>query len=239
MIGAAEVNTSKEAKIKAAKILAEGLGQPEDWTMNAINNTRLATWGDNQAFFGLVQTNGVKGETIYTNMAENFAKVNAAPEKVPSWRSISDSSLIGNIELAGDMHKAEPSIKFEKATKQLEKAVAFSTKRITITFPSGSANLDENSKYIIQMKFGDIAKSFANSRIRVEGNTDSVGSEVVNKSLSYKRAKSVTDYLVKQYQFDSNRFIVVGNGAAKPVSENTTDEGRSKNRRTDFELLNE
>ena len=87
------------------------------------------------------------------------------------------------------------------------------------------------------MKFGDIAKAFSNARIRIEGNTDSVGSDTVNKPLSQKRAKAVAEFLAQEYKFDPNRFVVVGNGSTKPVADNSTDTGRSKNRRTDFELI--
>ena len=47
MKGAAELNGSDNAKRKAAKILADGLNQPEDFCYNAINNVRLTTHGDN------------------------------------------------------------------------------------------------------------------------------------------------------------------------------------------------
>ena len=82
-----------------------------------------------------------------------------------------------------------------------------------------------------------IAKGFSGTRIRIEGNTDNVGSPATNKALSLKRAQSVVNFLVKEYRFDKNRFIVVGNGSTKPVADNATADGRAKNRRTDFELL--
>jgi len=74
-------------------------------------------------------------------------------------------------------------------------------------------------------------------RVRIEGNTDIIGSAAMNRELSYKRARSVGDYLVKTYNFDPNRFIIVGNGPDKPVADNNTEEGRAANRRTEFQLL--
>jgi len=59
----------------------------------------------------------------------------------------------------------------------------------------------------------------------------------MNKSLSLKRARAVASYLAREHGFDPNKFVVVGNGPDKPVAENTTEQGRSKNRRTDFELI--
>jgi NitT/TauT family transport system substrate-binding protein len=47
----------------------------------------------------------------------------------------------------------------------------------------------------------------------------------------------VADYLITQHGFDPNRFVVIGNGQDKPIEDNTSEEGRAKNRRTDFELI--
>jgi NitT/TauT family transport system substrate-binding protein len=85
----------------------------------------------------------------------------------------------------------------------------------------------------------EIAKAFANARIRIEGNTGNVGSRASNIALSQKRAESVRDYLVSEHSMPRNRFIVTGNGPDKPVASNDTEGGRAKNRRTDFELVRE
>ena len=74
-------------------------------------------------------------------------------------------------------------------------------------------------------------------RIRIEGNTDITGSRDLNVKLSKERAQAVADYLVSEYNFDPNRFVIVGNGPDKPIASNDTEAGRAKNRRTDFEFL--
>jgi len=71
----------------------------------------------------------------------------------------------------------------------------------------------------------------------VEGNTDNTGDDAVNRPLSRRRAEAVAAFISQKYGFDMNRFIVVGNGSSKPVADNTSDDGRSQNRRTDFELV--
>jgi NitT/TauT family transport system substrate-binding protein len=58
-------------------------------------------------------------------------------------------------------------------------------------------------------------------------------------ALSKKRAQAVADYLVETHDMPRNRFIVIGNGPDKPVANNNSDDGRSQNRRTDFELVRE
>jgi len=89
----------------------------------------------------------------------------------------------------------------------------------------------------IENQLGQLSVEFAGMKVRIEGNTDNIGSVAMNRDLSYKRAKSVADYLVKTYNFDKNRFIIVGNGPDKPVADNNTEEGRAANRRTEFQLL--
>jgi NitT/TauT family transport system substrate-binding protein len=240
MKGAAEINNSETAKQKAAKILSEGLQQPVDFCMLAINNVRLCTYGDNVNFFNLKGNfTGVTGEDIYNKMSVKYAKIGYETANIPSWRLAGNASLISAINLAGPEHAAEGAAKFEQASGAAQTAQAISSKAVRISFPSGSFQLDENSKYIIDNEFLDIAKMFGNARIRIEGNTDNTGSAAVNKKLSYNRAKAVADYLIKQHGFDANRFVIVGNGPDKPLADNSTEEGRAKNRRTDFELLPE
>lgn len=235
--GSAEINTNSVTKTEASKILAIGLNQPEDFCLNAINNVRLTTLGDNKNFFNVNgDYSGVKGEDLYTQMGQIYQspEINLA-KNVPAWRTVVDSSLIREIQLTGHGHEAEESRKYTPPTQKDTTTKAIATKRVTINFASASYTLDGNARYIINKEFVDIAKA-CNSRIRIEGNTDSQGSPVMNKNLSLKRAQSVVNYLVS-LGFDQNRFVVVGNGPDSPVADNNTEEGRSQNRRTDFELI--
>ena len=107
-------------------------------------------------------------------------------------------------------------------------------------FPSGSYKLDDNAKYIIDNEFTDVAKLFSNARVRIEGHTDNVGNRASNMSLSRKRAQAVSDYLRTEHKMDSNRFITVGYGPDQPVpgcESNATSDCKSKNRRTEFKLV--
>lgn len=234
LIGASEINADEKNKIKASKILAKAFNEKEDVTLKAINNTRLATYGDNINFFGLNKNyKGIIGEDIYLKSAGNFAKLGLAPAYVPEFKDIVDTSILQMIKLTGDIHRAEKINDFDKKTS--EKII--STKRITVNFPSNSYELDENAKMLIKLQFGDIARAFGNTKIKIEGNTDNTGSEELNNELSKKRAEAVAEFLEKEYGFGKNRFIVIGNGFHKPVADNSNPEGRAKNRRTDFSLV--
>ncbi len=239
MKGAAEINSSASNKNKAVKILSEGLGIPEEDARVAINNVRLVSHGDNVNFYGLnADFKGVTGERLYLKMSNDYQKLGFADNNTPGWRTISYPYLVQNTRLSGAQNDAEQQKVFTKVTSEQAKTVeAIATKRVSISFRSGEFQLDENAKYIIDREFVDIAKAFGNARIRIEGNTDDVGSRASNIALSQKRAQAVADYLVREHNMSPDRFIVIGNGPDKPVASNTTADGKAKNRRTDFELV--
>ncbi len=241
MKGAAEINQSDEAKRRAAKILAEGLRQPEDFTYDAINNVRLATAGDNRNFFGLnPDYRGVTGEDLYNKMRVKYDELGYGTANAKSWRLISNSDLVSRTELAGPGNEAEGVKQFTAAEESDETSESVASKKVSINFRTGEFQLDENAKRILDEQVTPIAKAFANARVRIEGNTDGVGNRASNVALSEKRAQSVADYLVAEHDMQRNRFVVVGNGPDKPVDGckgKTTDACNSQNRRTDFELV--
>ena len=237
---ARELNKDQTARASAQKLMATAFNVPEA-VMN-LDNARFTTYGDNVNFFNISSSGvGVAGEELYSKMARAFAKIPGLTSgTAPAWRSITDISILqsiaGNFKDPGD--DAEGAATFTAPVETMKTEPALATKRLTITFASGAYNLSEDAKYTIDKEFSNIAKSFAGYRIRVEGNTDNVGSTASNKTLSLKRAQAVKNYLVQTYNFDANRFIIVGNGPDSPVADNGTEEGKAKNRRTDFELLN-
>lgn len=237
--GAAEINASDLNKRKAAKILASGLNMPEEYCYKAINNTRLATYGDNVNFFNLNGNyNGVKGEDIYSKMTKEYKALNYADPNTPAWRSIANTNVLRGITtLNTPENQAEAQTSFATPTASDKTAKAFSSKPVTITYSSASATLDENAKRIIDLEFADIAKAFGNARVRIEGNTDNTGNTDQNVILSQKRAQAVATYLSQQYNMDIDKFVIVGNGSAKPIADNTTEQGKAKNRRTEFQIL--
>lgn len=71
--------------------------------------------------------------------------------------------------------------------------------------------------------------------IEIRGHTDNIGSADYNKMLSEKRALSVLNYLTEK-GVDRRRLAYKGYGATVPVDTNETEEGRAKNRRTEFKV---
>ena len=242
MIGAAELNQSESNKIRASKILAEGLNSPEDFCLLAIKNVRLATHGDNLDFFGYnPDYQGVTGEALYNKMKVKYDEIGYNTANARSWRLLA-SDVVKNVSLSGPEQLSESQKVFKKTTEEDVQKEAISTKRVSISFRTGEYMLDDNAKQIIDIQFTSIAKAFSNAKIRIEGNTDNVGSKESNIILSKKRAQSVADYLINVHNMPVDRFVIVGNGPDKPVPgcENANDEAcRAKNRRTDFELISD
>lgn len=78
----------------------------------------------------------------------------------------------------------------------------------------------------------------ANPEVKVEisGHTDNTGTAEYNRQLSENRAKAVVEYLV-QHGVNKERLLYKGYGATMPVADNATEEGRAKNRRTEFKII--
>ncbi|MFV0369473.1 MAG: OmpA family protein [Hyphomicrobiaceae bacterium] len=104
-----------------------------------------------------------------------------------------------------------------------------------IRFAPNSVSFDTDSNTTLE-SLAKIAKSCTKGRIRVEGHTDSTGRAAFNKALSEKRAQAVADYL-SQAGVDANRIEAIGYGQEKPIAANNTREGRAKNRRIEFTVV--
>ena len=71
--------------------------------------------------------------------------------------------------------------------------------------------------------------------VEIAGHTDSIGSEKYNMELSQKRAQSVVDYLIDK-GINADRIVAKGYGETRAVADNTTEEGRARNRRVVMEI---
>lgn len=242
LTAAGELNNSLSARKQAARIMAEAWKQDLGFMELAVENVRFATYGDNLNFFEMegATRGSVNGEELYDSMSSVFAELNLAPPNVPSWRTVTDTSVleaVGKKMNATGLQAAEGSFKFSAPTPAEASAPALASKPLPVNFATDSAELDLAAKTIIDKNFAGVAKTFASLRLRVEGNTDNTGSAARNRTLSKQRADSAADYLVRKYGFDPDRIVAVGNGPDKPVASNETSDGRAANRRTEFEVL--
>jgi outer membrane protein OmpA-like peptidoglycan-associated protein/outer membrane protein assembly factor BamB len=81
-----------------------------------------------------------------------------------------------------------------------------------------------------------ILKKNPSMKIEVRGHTDSTGEKAHNQRLSERRADAVVEYMIKN-GISPERLAAVGFGAEKPIASNAEEEGRKKNRRTEFYII--
>jgi outer membrane protein OmpA-like peptidoglycan-associated protein len=81
-----------------------------------------------------------------------------------------------------------------------------------------------------------VLKERPTMKLRIEGHTDSRGSAAYNQKLSEARAASVREYLVTA-GIDGSRLTSIGYGLTRPIGDNKTEDGREKNRRTEFFIV--
>lgn len=104
-----------------------------------------------------------------------------------------------------------------------------------IFFDTNKFDIKPESKSELQ-KLIDFLLFNPTLRIEISGHTDNVGNDALNQTLSENRAKAVYDYLIAN-KMDASRLVFKGYGKTQPIAPNTTDEDRSKNRRTEFKII--
>ncbi|RNL92664.1 OmpA family protein [Sinomicrobium pectinilyticum] len=114
---------------------------------------------------------------------------------------------------------------------------------INVTFDEKSGVYFATNKYDINSesantlnKLAGIFKEYPNTLVLVEGHTDNTGSAEYNMGLSQRRAQSVTSFLVSQ-GISSGRFTTKWYGEDQPKYDNSTADGRAKNRRVELAIV--
>lgn len=103
---------------------------------------------------------------------------------------------------------------------------------LNILFETGKSTIEKESLTIVDQIYDLLSKN-GELKVSIEGHTDNVGAAASNKTLSQERAKSVTDALIAK-GIDKSRLSFLGWGQEKPVADNSTDDGRAKNRRVEI-----
>jgi len=127
---------------------------------------------------------------------------------------------------------------YQEITKDVYlKRIAVGSKVVlaNLFFASGKSKLKKESKTELEnlLKLMNDAPSL---KLEISGHTDNTGSDKVNARLSKARAKAVVDYLVA-HGISADRLTYKGYGSSQPVEDNSTKEGRQKNRRTEFKVI--
>ena len=110
------------------------------------------------------------------------------------------------------------------------------TLRTKSYFEFDKAELNNNSKKVIEKFSEEINRDNLKGKIKIEGYTDNVGKSNYNEKLSLERATKVAEELKKQVKNSDTEYEILGKGATNPIGDNKTEVGRAKNRRVEIEF---
>jgi outer membrane protein OmpA-like peptidoglycan-associated protein len=164
-------------------------------------------------------------------------QLNASDEKVATQKAELESKdkALGSANSKVEIQRAIEKARSEFSPSQAEayqQGDRLLIRLKNVGFASGRSDLPAASLAMLA-QVSDVAKSLNASDIKVEGHTDSVGTETQNKTISDERAGAVATY------FKSNGFAKInveseGYGFSKPIATNKSKAGRAQNRRVDI-----
>ncbi len=160
----------------------------------------------------------------------------------------SDNTVVGAIigAAVGGAAGAVIGRQMDKQAEELQKDLEGATvervgEGIKITFESGfmfaldSESLSTATQENLSKLAGTL-KKYDDTDILIEGHTDSSGTDEYNSKLSERRASAVKKFL-KDQGVANGRIDDIGYGENQPIADNTTDEGRQKNRRVEVAIF--
>jgi outer membrane protein OmpA-like peptidoglycan-associated protein len=243
-----QVRSFNEAKTFAAKVSAE-VYQEKDasyWlkyfngviekdlqgqTVN-LGGSAVFNLADMANTYGLGDDKVDRYKAVYNTFGNLMVKMypSLMPTFLPYEKAVDKSFLLSVISNHPELMQG----KAMQTDYAAEITSAVSSKSYSIEFETGSSNIKPASYKMLNEIF-ESAVVAEGLKIGVYGHTDNSGSDEVNIPLSEKRAEAVKAYLLKK-GLTANRVEAKGYGSEKPVADNNTQAGKSKNRRVEIVL---
>ena len=234
----------------AAKLtLAEGYG-----TLNALEtiyadddeSTLIPTFLENCQKYAQIATLQSETQAIQNHISENWEKraaTNRTIEAIQEQIGEARSGKVSDLEAEKQAIKAQKDKLEASKNEAMDKLNALQSQMIQVTkdargiilsmsdilFDVGRATLKTDLMTSLA-KIAGILSVYQQFDVSIEGNTDNTGSEEFNMTLSQQRAENVMNFLVEQ-GIAETRLTAKGLGMTMPIADNSTKEGRQKNRR--------
>ncbi len=117
---------------------------------------------------------------------------------------------------------------------EYEKLVEAPKVGVLVLFDYNSADIKADSNQLLRL-YGDLLQTdLSDAVLLVAGHTDNIGSDQYNLMLSKRRAESVRNFLISEFQIEETRLLISPYGEGQPLETNATPAGRAKNRRVEF-----
>lgn len=229
----------------AEPIVVEG-AVPNETSKQAILNKMYAIYGAGQ----VIDKIHVRTVSTPNGWSDSVAKIitsdlNKVKQGKLSIRS-TQLELIGKVSNQSDIPQTTANLQnlvqapyrlnIQLTVNQAEQKILDDTlKNRIIEFESGSVILAESGTKILDEMAVALSK-VTGKKVKIIGHTDSSGDAAKNLTLSHERAAAVKNYLIGK-NIPIKSLSIEGLGSNKPVADNTTSEGRKKNRRIEFEVL--
>jgi outer membrane protein OmpA-like peptidoglycan-associated protein len=182
--------------------------------------------------YGLGNDKVDRYKAVYNTFGNLMVKMYPAimPSFMPYEKAVDKSFLLSVISNHPELLEGK-AIETKYAAKITE---AISTRQYHIEFETGSATIRPASYKMLDEIF-ESAVVAEGLKLGVYGHTDNNGSDAVNIPLSEKRAAAVKEYLAGK-GLKEGRVETRGLGSSKPIADNSTESGRSRNRRVEIVL---
>src|ERR1700723_611325 len=203
---------------------------PSDLAKTMLGGVKLADYADNRSFMGTAGSNSDYANIL--GMAQDMYRELRIIKHTFNPEDSLDRRYVEKLADSFSMASSEAPIEYKEPAKG---ATPIATQHRSIYFDPNSSSMSLDSRAIVDELAGTM-RAYENTVVDIDGNTDSTGSRAYNIQLSHARADEVKNYLIQKYGFPSARLRTAGNGPKKPLENNTTPEGREKNRRTDIKV---
>jgi chemotaxis protein MotB len=171
------------------------------------------------------------------NIAKLVDEINASNKYIQHLVNLKNKSDSLNVVLTNNLTRSLSREELKDVDVKVLKGVVYISLSDNMLYKSGDYNISERAGETLS-KIAKIIKDYGEYDVLVEGNTDNVPISKTNIrnnwDLSALRASSVVQALQNTYGVDAKRMTAGGRGEYNPVSDNDTEAGRTKNRRTEI-----
>ncbi|MFD2871870.1 OmpA family protein [Mucilaginibacter ximonensis] len=169
------------------------------------------------------------------NIAKLADQINASDRYIKELIAAKSKSDSLNMVLTNNLTRSLSQAEMKDVDVQVLKGVVYISLSDKMLYKSGSYEISDQAGETLS-KISKIIKDYSDYDVLIEGNTDNVPIKQTNIrnnwDLSALRASSVVQSLQNTYGVDPKRLTAGGRGEYNPVADNSTEDGRSKNRRT-------